>query len=480
MTWLELARAHADFLIPALLIAGAALCVVAPNGRTAWGVALLAALSAAVLSCDLARRGLFASDLAPAADGIAIYVAPILAICTLLILFAAGALALRESDKKLRPLEFALLLTHSGGWLGALFAHDFVSLFLAVETAWLAGAGLVAFVAGRERAALNGAFRMLIAGAVMAGLMLIGIGLVGRGLGVLDIVALANVPVATPNLVALGIGCIILALALKAGAAPLHLWTGAAFTRSAGGAALALGAVGAVGAIGVLLRVAASAQAAPAISAAIAAGLAALGAASVIIGSLQAIGAKSLMRLGAYAIAAQAGCALIGAALGSTAGFAAALLQLTAMAAAALALFGAAAALSAAPTLNALDGLGRRAPLAGAAITIGALSLMGAPLTIGFLSRWRLMEAAVHGGWQWASAAAVLTSLAGVFYGGQLIVRIYFRRASAPTQLAGGLTHWMLAPALAAAMIVILWGINPALLLVMSEQGALWRPGQFP
>jgi multicomponent Na+:H+ antiporter subunit D len=204
------------------------------------------------------------------------------------------------------------------------------------------------------------------------------------------------------------------------------------------------------------------------------------GAAGVVIGSLQAIGARSLMRLGAYAIAAQAGCALIGAALGSTAGFAAALLQLTAMAAAALALFGGAAAMSAAPSLNALDGLGRRAPLAGAAMTIAALSLMGAPLTIGFLSRWRLMEAAVHGGWQWASAAAVLTSLAGVLYGGQIIVRIYFRRSNTPTPLAGALTHWLLAPTLAAAMIVILWGINPTLVLAMSEQGALWRPGQFP
>jgi NADH:ubiquinone oxidoreductase subunit 2 (subunit N) len=117
--------------------------------------------------------------------------------------------------------------------------------------------------------------------------------------------------------------------------------------------------------------------------------------------------------------------------------------------------------------MTSLDGLGRRAPLAGIVMTAGALSLMGAPLTLSFLGRWRLVEAALGIGWWWVAAAAIILSLAGSYYGGRLIERIYFRHATQTLTEAGDGLRWKFAlgPALLAAFITIASAVEPTLLL---------------
>jgi multicomponent Na+:H+ antiporter subunit D len=168
--------------------------------------------------------------------------------------------------------------------------------------------------------------------------------------------------------------------------------------------------------------------------------------------------------LAIYAAASQAGCVLLTVALGSPAGFAAALVQIVALAAAMLALLAGAAA-GRIQGLAMLDGLGQRAPLASAAITAGAISLMGAPLTIGFLGRWRLVEAGVGAGWWWAAALVIVASLSGVFYGGRLVERMYFRRATGAFAGEAGAWRVTLAPALIASIAVIAIGFAPGVLL---------------
>jgi multicomponent Na+:H+ antiporter subunit D len=176
---------------------------------------------------------------------------------------------------------------------------------------------------------------------------------------------------------------------------------------------------------------------------------------------------------------AQLGGIVLCVALGSPAGIAAALLQLTAFAAAALALFGAAAA-GGVGAISMLDGLGRRAPLASAAMTAGAISLMGAPLTLGFLGRWRLVEAGVGAGWWWAAGAVIFASLAGVFYGGRLIERLYFRRAAEAYSGAGNVSALAFAPCLIVAMATIALGLAPAKLLAAADAAAALLLGGGP
>jgi NADH:ubiquinone oxidoreductase subunit 2 (subunit N) len=413
-----------------------------------------------------------------AVDGGAAFAAPVIAGAAALVAFAAGAL-FRDFTPRTSPFAMALTLAIGAGWTGALLARDFVALFLAAETAWLSSVALTALSAERDRGALNGAWRMLGAGGVATALMALGVGFIHRAFGALELEALSAAQPLAPGAGAIGVGLVLLALATKAGAAPLHLWTGAAYGRAGGLAAMALGAVGAAGAAAVLMRVAAHAIQSPDLGGGVSASLAALGAASVVIGSVQAVGASNLNRLAGYACAAQAGGVLLSVALGSRAGFEAALIHLFAFVAAAMALLGGAAAVGVG-AIDKLDGLSRRAPLASAAIAAGALSLMGAPLTLGFLGRWRLVEAGLGAGWWWAAAAAIVASLAGVFYGGRLIERLYFRRAASAAPAERDVLRFALAPALVAAICATAIGLSPGLLVRATTSAAAMLTGAAP
>lgn len=486
MSVLAIASQHAPLLMIVAPLAGAALAALPLPARASWAIAALAAVVGAYFGLDQALKTLlfgaplfqYAEAIALAPDGFAIFCAALISALGALALIAAGDL-LKPHGPALTPLALALALCMIGGWVGALMARDLLGFVLGVEIGWLAGVALSALRGERDRMALNAAMRMLSAGGVGAALLLIGAGLIGRAIGSYDIAALEGARIEAPGLAGAGVAMMAAALALKAGVAPLHLWAGASWGRAGRLALLMLGAVGAIGALAALMRIGAHALGAPAIGSGVATGLAALGMISVAIGSVQAIGARTLPRLAAYAAAAQAGCILVSLALGSQAAYSAALVQLLALAAGALALLAGAAAAGGARMISALDGLGRRAPLAGAAFTAGALSLMGAPLTIGFLGRWRMIEAAVGVGWWWAACAAIAASLAGVFYAGRLIERVYFRRANTSVE---GAPRWGLAfaPALIVSILITIWGVEPSFLLDASGAAASLMLGRAP
>ncbi len=484
--WLELARQNAPFLMLAAPLCGAALSAIAPSGRLAWAIAVLALLASTAIGLDLAYRVLllgaapnFATiGVALELDGVGAFAAPVIAAAGALTMIAAGALQRADLNTRAAPFGLALAQCVAAGWMAAAFASDLIVLFVGAETAWLASVGLIALGAERDRGALTGAFRMLTAGGVAGAVLLLGIGLISRSVGVIEIGALSSSPIAAPDLCAVGVGLVLTALTLKAGLAPLHMWIGAAYGRGSAFAALVLGAVGVVGALAAITRVAAAGLATPPIGQGVSAALVGLGIASVAIGSVQAVGARNLRRLAAYAGAAQAGCVLVSAALGSPAGYAATLVQILAQAAAAIALLGGVAALGGATQLSALDGLARRAPLASATITAGALSLMGAPLTLGFLGRWRMIEAGVGAGWWWAAGSVIGASLAAVIYGGRLIERLYFRRAAETFQGNDDAWRFTLAPALMVSIAVIAIGFEPSTLLRAADAAAHLLAGE--
>ena len=481
-TYLDLAQLHAPLLAMLIPVCGAAVAFLLP-GRLAWGLGVLVSVAAAVVAMDAAARALLGG--APLAgtiegvllyaDGVAIFSAALIAGVLALLLIGAGAFV-RDFSAPTVGIALALCLIAGGGWIGAVFARDLLGVFAAIEFAWLASVGVLAL--SPDRGALNGALRMLVAGGVSSALFLLGAGLVFRGVGSTDLVLLPTTQIGAPGLAAAGMGLVLLSVALKAGIAPLNFWIGAAYGRAGRLAALLLGAIGAIGGLCALVRLASFALPAPAIGEGVSITLASLGAVSVVIGSVQAVGARNVLRLAGYAGAAQAGVALLCAALGSPAGFAAALVQIFAMVVTTLALLGGVSfGAGGAWKFDALDGLGRRALLSSAAITASAISLMGAPLTIGFLGRWRLVEAGVGAGWWWAAGAVIVTSLAGVFYGGRLVERVYFRRVTDTHQTDGEIWRFAGAPLLIASMCAIVLGLAPGLLLRAADGASALMAG---
>ena len=172
-----------------------------------------------------------------------------------------------------------------------------------------------------------------------------------------------------------------------------------------------------------------------------------------------------MWRLAGYAGAAQLGCALLGLGLGSPAGLQGAIVQLAALAASVTALIAAAVLGGVNGTLVSLDGLGRRAPIAGAIMIVAALGLMGAPLTLSFLGRWLLVEAALGVGWWWAAMTTIAASLAASYYGGHLIERVYFRRATQAPSAGQRFGKVALVPAIIFAVVMIFSAIEPGIVL---------------
>ena len=91
-----------------------------------------------------------------------------------------------------------------------------------------------------------------------------------------------------------------------------------------------------------------------------------------------------------------------------------------------------------------------------------------------------LVEAGVGAGWWWAAGLVIIASLAGVFYGGRLIERMYFRRANSTYAGEGGVWRVTLGPVLIAAIATIAWGLAPGGLLRAAASASLMLGGISP
>jgi NADH-quinone oxidoreductase subunit N len=123
--------------------------------------------------------------------------------------------------------------------------------------------------------------------------------------------------------------------------------------------------------------------------------------------------------------------------------------------------------------ISTFAGLGRRAPLAGALMTLFLLSLTGIPPTAGFFGKAYVILAAVQaGGWVSVLAVvAVLNAAVAAFYYLRVVVWMYMREAPADAQpLTQSLP--MRAGLLVAAIGTILVGILPGIIIPGAQAAA--------
>ena len=75
-----------------------------------------------------------------------------------------------------------------------------------------------------------------------------------------------------------------------------------------------------------------------------------------------------------------------------------------------------------------MSGLGKKMPLVMGAFTIAALSMVGFPLTVGFVSKWYLGVGALEAGMWYLIPVILLSSLLTAVYFWRAIEIIYFQR----------------------------------------------------
>ena len=334
--------------------------------------------------------------------------------------------------------------------------------------------------ASRDRRALTASFDYLIMGTLGASFYIIGVGFLYAATGTLNMAELAaQLPALTGNRsVQVGFAFIVVGLGLKAAMWPLHQWLPNAYGYSPSFVTMFLAATATKVALYALIRWLFTIfnPAYPFEQAIFTFVFAPLGIAAMVFCSFQAVFQTDVRRMLAYSSVAQVGYMILGISIATTAGVTAGLLHLFNHALMKGALFMAIAGICLnykGTTIRDFAGLGRSAPFTMAAFAIAALSLIGVPLTAGFISKLQLGYALFDHGWWWAVLLVVFSSFLAVFYVGRILQSVFFLPPANPRKTRKEAPLLLLVPLWILALANIYFGIDASFPAGLARDGAI-------
>ncbi len=482
---------------PILLVVGplmaACATALAPSSRASWmiGVAgsVFAAWMALALAGEVARQGAVAYVIGgfPPPMGIAFHVDALGALMALLISSIGVVAALYSGhalDAEVRPEKHSLvqagLLLCQAGLLGLVCTGDAFNAFVFLEVSSIGTYALVAVGEKRDRRALPAAFNYLILGTIGATFYVIGIGFLYAATGTLNMADMAArlVTLTGTAPVQAGFAFIVVGLAIKAAMFPLHGWLPGAYSFAPSLVSVFLSATATKAAIYLMMRFILDIfpQGAAFSEFFLAWVLAPLAATAAIVCSIQAMFEKEVRRMLAFSSVAQAGFILLGMSMATIGSVSASLFYLIAHAIVKSGMFMALGGLAIslrARSLADFAGVARDAPWSAAALGVGAASLVGAPLTMGFLAKWRLIEAGMIAGQLWIVAVIAIASLLTLVYVGRIVEAMFFRSPAPGAQRAQEAPVGVLAPVWILAGLSLWFGIDASLPEGLANAGAL-------
>lgn len=202
---------------------------------------------------------------------------------------------------------------------------------------------------------------------------------------------------------------------------------------------------------------------------------------TIFYGSIMAIRQDNLPMLLAYSSIAQIGYMVLAISFNSIAGITAALVHMFNHAIIKTTLFMCVGSIGYkfnTLSIDRLNGTGKLMPWTMAIFMIAGLSLIGVPLTAGFISKWYLIQASLEQG-LWIIALVILVaSLLAVIYVWRVAESIYFKPLTAATGLSGnGRLSGIMAALSVLAALNLFFGLNTALTAGIAEQAAAFLLG---
>lgn len=480
--------AHLPVLVVLAPLLAAPLCVLGRGDRWPWLVASLGAWLSLGASVLLLRKVLrdgpwryFVGGWEPP-WGIELAIDPanalLLVLVTLLasvVLLYAHASVAKEIGHVRAPLFYAVLSLLVAGLLGIAVTGDAFNVFVFLEISSLATYSLIAM--GRDRRALTASFQYLIMGTIGATFYLIGIGFLYAMTGTLNMADLADrLPeVADTRTVRTAFAFIVTGICLKLAVFPLHLWLPNAYTFAPSAVTALVAATSTKVALYLLIRMLFTVfgPSFAFVQEPTAGILVALAVVGMLSCSLVAIGQRDVKRMLAYSSVAQIGYMVLGIGMVSVLGLTAALLHMFNHALMKGALFmalGMVAYRVRGTGPEQVAGLARRMPWTFWAFVVGGLSLVGVPLTVGFVSKWYLILAAIEQGWWPVVGAIVLASLMALVYIGRVIQSGWFDEPPPGKPEEAPLS--MLLPTWALIVANVYFGIDTRLTVGVAERAA--------
>ncbi len=114
------------------------------------------------------------------------------------------------------------------------------------------------------------------------------------------------------------------------------------------------------------------------------------------------------------------------------------------------------------------------------AFVIGGLSLIGTPLTVGFISKWYLIVAALEKDWWWLAVLILLGSILAIIYIWKVVEVIYFQTGTQSNNQSIKFKEAplsMLIPVWVIIFANIYFGINASLTTDIAQQAAVYLIG---
>ena len=349
----------------------------------------------------------------------------------------------REIDERQFSKFYGAMLICLTGLLGVTITGDAFNVFVFLEISSLSTYALVAMGARRDRRALTAAFNYLVMGTIGATFFVIGLGLLYQATGTLNMADVhARLAGQDNHVVEAGFTFILVGIGLKLAMFPMHLWLPNAYTYAPSAVSAFIAATATKVAVYVLIRFSFTVVGVDFdfLIRAFTYVLLPLGVLGMFIASLVAVFQDDVKRLLAYSSVAQIGYMLLGLSFVTQEGLTASLVHVLNHGLMKGALFMATACVClrlGGNHLRAYEGLAKRMPLTTWAFIISGLSLVGVPGTVGFISKWYLLEASFAAGKAWAGFLVVLSSLIAVAYVGRIVELMVLREPPKEGPCAG-------------------------------------------
>lgn len=327
---------------------------------------------------------------------------------------------------------FALYSLLVGGLSGIIVTGDVFNLYVFLEISSLSAYALVGV--GKKKRAIVAGYNYLILGTIGATLYLLGVGYLYIMTGTLNMADLSQkLPaIYESRVIIVAFALFIIGLSIKMALFPLHAWLPDAHGLAPSVVSPILSAcfieVAAYAMIRVMFTVFTPAftfkvlpvreiflLAAPV---------------AMIAGSYLALAQTEIKRMLAYSSIGQMGYIVLGIGIANHTGMTGSMMHIFSHAIIKASLFLVAGSLiykTDITEISRLKGMGKKMPLSMATFTIGALGMVGIPLTTGFVSEWKLALGALEAGKWFIIPVILLSALLNAVYFGRVIEIIWFK-----------------------------------------------------
>ncbi|RTZ99959.1 MAG: monovalent cation/H+ antiporter subunit D family protein [Candidatus Neomarinimicrobiota bacterium] len=191
---------------------------------------------------------------------------------------------------------------------------------------------------------------------------------------------------------------------------------------------------------------------------------------TILVGSLLAMGQDNLKARLAFSTVSQLSYIILGVALLNQSGVLGGVAHITNHAVSKITLFFCAGSIYVSThktEISQMSGLAKRMPWTMAAFALASLSVVGIPLTSGFVSKWYLALGTVDGGRLVLLGVLLVSSFLNAIYLGSIVYKAYFEEAS-PTSEEVREAPWIVAPLAVSAAASLILGLYPAPVLELA------------